>query len=337
MVLGRSRQWHWEVHQIYILILIGLAPSSLLAQSDEFPDELKEAVAAASAYVGDGWVSSFDSTPKDGQASPEEFSAALDTLVPLITEETLLQATEAAPSDLTARLVLVARDRQQRPDVYEKIHKFYTKPPRRPRQLRNIASHTPRLSRKLFGEEYRMALEFHLMSPELPGMWGGYRWSIFTGLARAGRKESYGTLLYFYGLMCDSSLNLGRMNGLQGVFLRKLASFQSEDALRATLDCLLMSQAQQQQFKDEMAKGKALQAKPARERSDEEQKLVNSYLHKKFNYGKDGDLVNVVRVTLRGNRAPSYAARVALIIAEYRGQGIPAAHGELLDRILGPE
>ena len=38
MTFGRSRKWHKEVHQIYLLILIGLAPSSLLAQSDEFPD-----------------------------------------------------------------------------------------------------------------------------------------------------------------------------------------------------------------------------------------------------------------------------------------------------------
>ena len=98
-----------------------------------------------------------------------------------------------------------------------------------------------------------------------------------------------------------------------------------------------MSEPQQQKLKDEMAEGEALLAKPKRERTDEERRLVGRYSQTKFSFRRYGNLVNVVRVHLRGNRAPAHAERWTRIIADYRAQGIPASHSKMLDRILGPQ
>ena len=98
-----------------------------------------------------------------------------------------------------------------------------------------------------------------------------------------------------------------------------------------------MSEPQQQKLKDEMAEGEALLAKPKRERTDEERRLVARYSQNITSIRTYGDLVNVVRVHLRGKQASPYTERWARIIADYRAKGVPASHSEMLDRILGPE
>ena len=230
-----------NAQRVVLVLALLVVPGLAAAQTTTWPQELEGPLATASAYVAAGrlsprqWIASMDSYLQEAPGSAADFSTALDQLAPLLTEETLRQANEAAASDRSARLLRVARDRQQRPEVYVTIHKLYTKPTPPPGGWRQIARRSPHLSRSLFGEEYRLALEFYLMSPEFPGMWRGYRWSIWAGLAKAGHIESHSLLLHYYGMTCDMSLDVGRMHGLQHGFLVHLGSVQSEDSLRALL------------------------------------------------------------------------------------------------------
>jgi len=166
----------------------------------------------------------------------KEFDAALDRIAGLLTAEDERQAREYEGENIGAKLVLIAVNRRDHPEMYQEIFESYVKPqapiarglPARP-QLAKAEHVTP---------AHRLAWDYYVLRPRA-GRWR-YREVCMAASVEAGSVRSIITIEEFCRLGKDDSLGISDsgFEGEQLVAINALMSLPHERSLRAALTCV---------------------------------------------------------------------------------------------------
>ena len=144
----------------------------------------------------------------------------------------------AGEFDIRPRLLSIAADRKQRPEVYREIHDYYVSTegiehPKRSGEGRSLQDRHAL-------EKYRLAWEHTLIAPLAGPNFLEER--AIRALQRIKNPDSLAALVHFYTVTCQETSAPSHVATLQTWLLEGLSHFASPDALRAILECLAASE-----------------------------------------------------------------------------------------------
>ena len=153
-----------------------------------------------------------------------------------------IAAQAVGEENMPAKLVAIAWDRKQRPDLYREIDDAYiTAQEHRRTHNDRRAVQAPLLQTQHATETYRLTWEFFLLRPRLPSCIALYDHRAAEALARLKSEKSLTTLVHqfrTYDKPTVTSLTRQR----QELVLGAIAGFQNEKALEALIQCASVSE-----------------------------------------------------------------------------------------------
>lgn len=238
----------------------------------------------------------FDDIVKAGA----KFQSLLDEIGSQVGPALARQMAVREGSDIYAKLITIAWDRHNRPEVYQEIEQVYLHTPFVPGMH---IQHSAGLKSQHITETYRLPWEFFLLRPPMENASERYDLRTLQAIERINDNASILTLLHDYWMTTREGVYIassGEVQTRQQRLLGALNSFHNPQGLQAILECVSESDKQQA--------GK-----------DPEK------------YGWD-----VRRLVTDMMTAPQQVGAWRQVIVVYPAQRLNVGHRELLDRVMRP-
>ena len=154
------------------------------------------------------------------------------------------QAAATEGDSILAKMVLIAWDRQQRPQFYQEIDREYI---HKVRNLHERALRSPVVSQQHWTETYRLPWEFFLLRPPSPTIAPRALDNAYVSIAHTGNNNSLVTLVYIFQQTTHPDVELidDFIQRQQRAILGTILEFRTPQGVEALLTCVALSDAQQ--------------------------------------------------------------------------------------------
>lgn len=238
--------------------------------------------------------------PLVGKHNHQEFVNALNEIGSQVNAETVQEIAPYEGRDIRAKLIVIAWDARQRPQIYQEIEQEYVYFVARP-LAQVFSSHE--LEDKHATETYRLAWEYLLLSPAFPTGVEKYDLRAERALERIQNNASIVTLMTMFATTTVEGTADDSISGED--FIISLSRFDNLQGLQGLLQCLSLAEAKQQKHPV-----KTPYAAPT---------------------------VEVMRKYMTTDNSPERIAHWRTLIASQPRKGLSPVHKQFLDSIAAPQ
>lgn len=241
-------------YKLCLCIIVGVAAGLLWNRPSEAqglvaPPAIQAGVDQALALVNIGYGRH---TRQEADQAGQDFERLLDQIGAQVSPTLAQQAAAAEGDSILAKMVLIAWDRQQRPQLYQEIDREYIHEIRRPDER---ALRSPLVAQQYRTETYRLPWEFFLLRPPSATLVPMALNNAYKALGQLENRNSLLTLVYLFQQTTRPDVELidDLIEREQRSLRDTISVFHNPQGVEALLTCMALSDVQQ----EELARRKA--------------------------------------------------------------------------------